>query len=70
MALLPARVRHASAEDLVIAELLRAVLEELELSEWTGALPGGKAWSEQVWWRVELWRAFWRERDRMREGTG
>jgi len=62
--LLPARPRHATADDLATASLLRCVLEELELFEWTGAPPGGLAWSQQVWWRVELWRAFWQERDR------
>jgi hypothetical protein len=67
--LLPARRQHAAPGDIVVAQLVRSVLEELEMFEWTGALPGGKAWSEQVWWRVELWRAFWRERDRVREGA-
>ena len=38
-------------------------LGELEMVVWTGELPGGVAWTEQVWWRVELWTAFWRARD-------
>ena len=57
------RSEYASAEDIALAELLRSLLEELELCEWTGILPGGLPWTHQVWWRVELWRTFWQERD-------
>ena len=64
--------RHATAHDLILAQLLRNILEELELCEWTGMLPGGLPWTQQVGWRVELWRAFWQERDLalLRENEG
>ena len=41
------------------ALLTLAVMRELRLHEATGAMPGGKAYSRQPAWKVELWEAFW-----------
>ncbi|MFQ6133600.1 MAG: hypothetical protein ACE5R4_16285 [Armatimonadota bacterium] len=61
-----AGVRRASrglGRDVLPLLIAEAVLSELEMAAWTGELPGGRPWSRQVWWRVALWEAFWRERD-------
>jgi len=55
--------RRPLARDLLPLLVAEAVLSELEMMTWTGQLPGGLPWTEQVWWRVELWQAFWRARD-------
>ena len=57
--------RRLGPDEIALARMLWSILGELEMIEWTGTLPGGLPWNRQVWWRVELWRAFWRERDRM-----
>lgn len=43
----------------VWARLLLRVQWELRMWEATGALPGGKVWSEQPAWKVELWTSWW-----------
>ena len=42
-----------------LLRLVGEIVREAMLLEVTGELPGGKAWSEQPWWRVGLWEAFW-----------
>ena len=43
---------------LLAAKLTAAVLDELQMFEYTGLLPGG-GWSQQPAWRTELWRTYW-----------
>lgn len=54
----PARAPFATG-----LRLARAALDDLEMLTWTGTLPDGCSWSRHAWWRVQLWQAFWRERD-------
>jgi hypothetical protein len=39
--------------------VVQRALKDLRQWEATRQLPGGKALSEQVWWQVELWDAYW-----------
>jgi hypothetical protein len=55
--------RTADPQTAVGLRLARAALDDLEMLTWTGALPDGCSWSRHAWWRVQLWQAFWRERD-------
>jgi len=43
---------------LLAAKLTAAVLDELQIFEYTGLLPDG-GWSVQPAWRTELWRTYW-----------
>ncbi len=54
----PRRIAGTAAEARA-AQLAAAVLDELRMFEYTGLLPGGRSWSDQPAWRVELWRAYW-----------
>lgn len=54
----------AKAERTVVAvprwaRLVMATLRELRLHEATGELPGGRAYSLQPAWKVELWESWW-----------
>jgi len=44
---------------LLAAKLTAAVLDELQMFEYTGFLPGPGGWSQQPAWRTELWRTYW-----------
>jgi len=44
---------------LLAAKLTAAVLDELQMFEYTGLLPGTGGWSQQPAWRTELWRTYW-----------
>ena len=44
---------------LLAAKLTAAVLDELQMFEYTGLLPGPGGWSQQPAWRTELWRTYW-----------
>ena len=44
---------------LLAAKLTAAVLDELQMFEYTGLLPGTRGWSQQPAWRTELWRTYW-----------
>ncbi len=44
---------------LLAAKLTAAVLDELQMFEYTGLLPGTDGWSQQPAWRTELWRTYW-----------
>jgi len=50
--------KPANSTRLLAAKLTAAVLDELQMFEYTGLLPGG-GWSEQPAWRTELWRTYW-----------
>ncbi|MEN6641974.1 MAG: hypothetical protein ABFE08_05970 [Armatimonadia bacterium] len=41
------------------ALLVVRTLHELRMMRATGQLPGGKAWTEQAAWKVELWAVWW-----------
>ena len=43
---------------LLAAKLTAAVLDELQMLDYTGLLPGA-GWSQQPAWRTELWRTYW-----------
>ena len=42
-----------------VVRLVRQVLRELLMMEITRQMPGGRDWSGQPRWRVQLWEAFW-----------
>ncbi len=44
---------------LLAAKLTAAVLDELQMFDYTGLLPGPGGWSQQPAWRIELWRTYW-----------
>jgi len=44
------------------ALLVLQTLRELLWEHYTGQLPGGKPYTEQPAWRVELWEAYWRSK--------
>jgi hypothetical protein len=46
-----------------------AALRDLAMLERTGALPGGRACTEQPAWKVELWEAYWRGREMAGENS-
>ena len=45
-----------------LREVVRT-LHELRMMRATGQLPAGKAWTEQVAWKMELWAAWWMAAD-------
>lgn len=45
------------------ALLVVRTLHELRMMRATGQLPAGKAWTEQVAWKMELWAAWWMAAD-------
>jgi len=50
--------KAVNSTHLLAAKLTAAVLDELQMFEYTGLLPGG-GWSQQPAWRTELWRTYW-----------
>lgn len=60
-----AGARLADVRRKVQAWALLAVrtLHELRMMRATGQLPGGKVWTEQTAWKVELWSAWWMAAD-------
>ncbi len=55
---LPHSDKPTNSTRLLVAKLTAAVLDEVQMFEYTGLLPGG-SWSQQPAWRCELWRSYW-----------
>jgi len=51
--------KPGNSTHLLAAKLTAAVLDELQMFEYTGLLPGTGGWSAQPAWRTELWRTYW-----------